>query len=336
MATIQQIAAATGFSPSTVSIVLNGKGDARSISPATQETIMDTARRLNYRPSLSARSLRTGGGSGRVLGLYFSEDYRTSMMNRFSDSLWAYPPCQSPDISRVIAPYRVGELSRNMDLKSFSRFHGVILCNMNTEDLDYLARRPPAMPAVLYNRTLPGYSSVTVDNGQIGRIAAGAFARHSRRSAAILTVSAAFPGVDARLQGFEAECAAHGIRVLPPVICEASCEGGHQGIRTMLDQGMEFDCLFCGADVMAYGALRALLDAGVRIPDQVEVISVGNGSPQQAEYFWPSLSQVLVPIEDMARACFDLVARQIEDRSQEAVQMQLPVSYIPRESTGGR
>lgn len=333
MVTIQQIAKETGFSPSTVSIVLNGKGDARAISPATQQVIREAAKRMNYRPSISARALRGGSANEKMLGLYFSADYRSAMMNRFTNGLWAYPLCQKPDLNIIITPYQVGSLSHNFELKSLNRFHGVILCNMDATDMEYLTAQHPPMPAVLYNRTLPGYASVTVNNAELGRIPAGVFAAHGCTTAAILCVANPFPGMDSRVQAFMDCCRQYGMQVLPPVECRELCEGGYQGIQQMYAAGQKFDCLFCTADVLAFGALRALLENGVCIPEQVEVISVGNGDPQQAEYAWPSLSQVQVPIEAMAQECFRLVMNQIEHREQQITSSELPVLYIAREST---
>lgn len=333
MVTIQQIAKETGFSPSTVSIVLNGKGDARSISPATQEAVQAAAQRMNYRPSISAKALRGGSANEKMLGLYFSADYRSAMMNRFTNGLWAYPPCQNPDLNIIITPYQVGALSHNCGLKSLNRFHGVILCNMDTADMEYLASQRPAMPAVLYNRTSPGYSSVTVNNAELGRIPAQVFAEHGCKTAAILCVANPFPGLDSRVQAFIDHCRMGGVQVLPPVECRELSEGGYQAIEALRDSGAAFDCLFCTADVLVFGAVRALLEHGVRIPADVEVISIGNGDPQQAQYSWPSLSQVQVPIEAMAQECFRLIMRQIENRTQQPAASELPVLYLPREST---
>lgn len=288
---------------------------------------------MNYRPSISARALRGGSANEKVLGLYFSADYRSVMMNRFTNGLWAYPPCQKPDLNVIITPYHPGTLSCNNELKSLSRFHGVILCNMDASDMEFLKERHPAMPAVLYNRSLPGYTSVTVDNFELGRIPADVFGSHRRKTAAILCVTNSFPGMDLRVQSFIDRCREYNMNVLSPMECSELCEGGYQGIRKLLSAGKSFDCLFCTADVLAFGALRALMEEGISIPKQVEVISIGNGDPQQAEYSWPSLSQVQVPIEAMAQECFRLVMNLIEHKECKESSCTLPVLYIAREST---
>lgn len=336
MVTIRQIAEETGFSIATVSFVLNGKGDAKAISPATQKAVRDAAQRLGYRPSLSARALRSGKNQQmRVIGLYFSADYRSSMMNRFTNGLWACPLCQRPDISLVIMPYQVGMLSHNQELKSLTRFHGVILCNMSDLDMQYLSASRPGMPAVLYNRTLEQYSSVVVDNAQIGRTAAEVFFRHGRRHAAVLTntVDHAQSYLDARTQAFLCACGAHGIHTRPPCLCGNLCEDGWRGAASLLEES-GFDCLFCTSDALAFGAMRAILDRGLRIPQDIEVLSAGNGDPQQAAYAWPSLSHILIPIEAMAQECFRLVMDQIDHRLVRPEQVCLPTQYIPRESCG--
>ena len=337
LVTIRQIAEETGFSIATVSFVLNGKGDARSISPATQKAIRAAAQRLGYRPSLPARALRSGKNQQmRVIGLYFSADYRSSMMNRFTNGLWACPLCQKPDISLAIVPYQVGRLSQNRELKSLTRFHGVILCNMSDPDMQYLEASRPSMPAVLYNRTLKNYPSVVVDNAQIGRTAAEVFFRHRRRHAAVLTntVEHTHSYLDTRTRAFLKACTARGMLTRPPCLCGNLYEDGYRGASALLESD-SIDCLFCTSDTLAYGAMRAILDRGRRIPQDIEVLSAGNGDPQQAAYAWPSLSHILIPIEAMAQECFRLVMEQIDRRPEKPEQICLPTRYIPRESCGG-
>lgn len=334
MATIKQIAAETGFSLTTVSLVLNGKGDARSISADTQKKIRQAAIRLGYHPSMSARALREGAANLRQIGLYFSTDYRASMMNRFTNGLWSYPPCGTPDINMIINPYVVDTLSQNQNLKSLSRYHGVILCNMGEADMDYLAHSRPCMPAVLYNRKLEGYSSVSVDNILAGQIPAQVFAKHGRKQAVVLHGSNPFSYTAMRTQAFCEECNRSGIEVLPPIHCTNSSEGGYQHMIALLDSSAFFDCIYCSTDILALGAIRALNERHIHIPDQVEIISIGNNDPKLAEYFWPSLSLVSIPIETMAQECFRLIMEQIEHPGTPPSEITLPVTYIPRESCG--
>ena len=76
MATIKELAAYTGLSPSTVSIVLGGKAEERGIPQATCQRVLEAARVLGYRPNLSARRLRDPQASGGlVIAAFWAQDF---------------------------------------------------------------------------------------------------------------------------------------------------------------------------------------------------------------------------------------------------------------------
>ena len=92
------------------------------------------------------------------------------------------------------------------------------------------------------------------------------------------------------------------------------------------------DCLFCTSDSIALGALKAFHEKGIQIPEQLEIISVGNGNPDQEEYAIPSLSVISLPMENMAAACLRTVYTFLSNGEYNASTFELPISYIARES----
>lgn len=84
MATIKELAAYTGLSPSTVSIVLGGKAQQRKIPESTQRRVQEAAQALGYRPNISARRLRDPEAKeSMVVAVFWTEDFRAPMMVRF-------------------------------------------------------------------------------------------------------------------------------------------------------------------------------------------------------------------------------------------------------------
>ena len=87
MITIKDIAALTHISPSTVSIVLRGNGDARKISKETQTRIIETAQKLGYTPNIQAKVLREGMPARSIITLFWASDIRVHILSRFLNGL---------------------------------------------------------------------------------------------------------------------------------------------------------------------------------------------------------------------------------------------------------
>ena len=71
---------------------------------------------------------------------------------------------------------------------------------------------------------------------------------------------------------------------------------------------------------------------GIKIPEELELISLGNGDQEQAQYTCPPLSVVYLPMEDMAQACFNTLLALIKGEVSAPYSVELPITYIPRES----
>ena len=93
------------------------------------------------------------------------------------------------------------------------------------------------------------------------------------------------------------------------------------------------DCLLCSSDNIALGALKAFHDKGIQIPQQIELISIGNGSKELEEFSTPSLSVVSLPMEAMADACLTRISRAITELSLVPDSREFSAEYISRESS---
>ena len=202
MATIKQIAQEVGISSSTVSIVLGGKAAERKISTATQEKIFAAAARLGYQPNMAARSLRGGSGANElVVAMFWAQDFRASMMFRFWDGLRAEIEKTARPVRLVIYPYVNDHLKESEALTSGANCHAAIICNASYADLQFLEDTQLPIPVVLYNRVCNGYCSVNVDDLKMGALAARAFADQGCRTAAVLTSSPVFEGMETGCMG---------------------------------------------------------------------------------------------------------------------------------------
>src|SRR5205823_6488418 len=116
-----------------------------------------------------------------------------------------------------------------------------------------------------------------------------------------------------RAEGYALAHGDAGVPVDPQLNVRSSfrLQDGYDAIRSLLDRGTGFDAVFALTDVVAMGALRALADAGLRVPDDVHV--VGFDDIDEAAYLVPSLSTVNPGHDEMADRITALLTAQITD-----------------------
>ena len=107
--------------------------------------------------------------------------------------------------------------------------------------------------------------------------------------------------------------------------------GGYQATKALLDNGRKFTALFAVADVMAIGAIRALRDAGLRVPEDVSVM--GYDGLALGSYLVPQLSTVVQDTERLARRSVDILIDSIKNGAGHR-QETVPFRIEQRESTG--
>ena len=335
MPTIKEVAAHTGLSASTVSAVLRGDADFLRISSASQEKIWDAAKELGYKPNIAARRLRDKANDNIVIAVFWGNDFRAPLMVRFLRGLQKALSDSESKCEIVIHPYENGALSDEASLKGINTFHAAIICNMNDKDMEFLESNRFYVPIVLYNRHSDKYCTANVNDYHLGSIPAEVFAQRKHKLAAILTSKAAFQGMNDRITGFLDTCEKNQIKVIEPIYVDNSMAGGYEGALGLCDYKLLPDCLYCASDALALGALRAFHQKALKIPEQLELISIGNGDKEHEEYAWPSLSIVHLPMEKMAAACLDLLLKLLSGKVSPPFSIELPVEYIRRESCGG-
>lgn len=332
MPTIREIAKEAGVSSSTVSIVLNGKSEERKIPQITQKKIMDAARKLNYHPNVAARRLRIQPSDNLIIAVFWASDFRAPMMVRFLQGLQQAILKSKKNWEVIIHPYQNNKLNESM--QALEMCNAAVICNASIQDMRFLEHRSFPVPTVLYNRHSDKFCTVNVDDNLLGAIPAKVFADRGHKNAGLVVSKSVFPGMDVRVSSFLLHAEKAGIAVRQ-INQENSMEGGYRGGESLCTWNPMPDCLFCTSDMMAIGAMKALLQAGVRIPEDMEIISVGNGERELEEYACVSLSVVHLPMEKMAEACFELVLDLMAGKVEPPYSVELPVKYITRDSCGG-
>lgn len=332
MVTIKDIAACTNLSPSTVSIVLKGNGNIRKISSETQKKVFNTAKKLGYKPNIQAKVLRGGLSDNSIISVFWATDIRVHMLSRFITGLQSalvenHYPCELQ-----IKPYNNDHLYEALTERAILGTNGIIICNASESDMSFLEKMEFNIPIVLYNRYSEKYATINMDDKTIGQLPAQIFAKHHKMRPAILKSPATFNGMNIRTNVFEYQVYEAGMSSPITITINGDMKGGYEGALKLCDQPILPDCLFCTSDSIALGALKAFYEKGIKVPDQIEIISVGNGNPDQQEYAIPSLSVINLPMEKMAYECLKKIFDSLTTFSYVADSKELPIEYIARES----
>lgn len=306
--TMADVARSAGVSTMTVSNVINGRP---RVGAATRERVLAAISDLGYQVNLAARHLRAGRTG--VVGLAVPElerPYFAQLAGRLADRFEAHG-------LRIVMERTGASREGELDAVAFSRlrmYDGLILSVVDIDPAELTQIRTDAPVVLIGERALPSrFDHVMMDNVDGARQATAHLLATGARRIALLggnpDTSANMPAL--RSEGYAIAHAEAGVAMDPELVvrCSFRLQDGYDGIRALVDRGISFDAVFALTDVVAIGALRALADAGRRVPAEVQV--VGFDDIDEASYLVPSLSSVNPGHDEMAEAITSLLVAQI-------------------------
>lgn len=334
MVTIKQIAQKTGYSLSTVSIVLRGIAEERGIPQSTRDIILDKAREMGYQPNVAARRLRNDELDKKNIAIFWSTDFRSALVAQFIQGIQRFITDTNSDIEAVICPYKPDKLSDAATQKILNMYAGALICTASKEDLSHIETLSTICPIVLYNRTSEKFPSVSVDNKGIGHFAAQKLIENHCRRIIIVTDRSNLIYQQERIQGFLDECVSAG---LTPQILYADSPSIEEGriCAHKLSAAGEHCGVFSCSDQLAFGLMSELTVSGIRIPEDIEILTIGTSTPALYQCFSPSLAAIKVPITDMAYTCAQQLNELITSRTIQEKRITIPFSWIPGYSLSG-
>lgn len=333
MVTIKEIAREANVSPTTVSLILNRKSKERKISPQTEKRVLEIAKRLGYLPNLQAVGLKKSGNlfAHRIL-IFWVADSRTQTMIRFFRGIEENIESNHLPFEVLLQSYRAGQLKLAMRDELLLSCHGIIICNASESDMEFLDNSSFPRPLILYNRYSDKYPNVVMDDRTIGSIPAEVFASHGKKHPAVISSPPSFNGMHIRQNLFAYTCQSLGME--ETLICRSgdSPRSSYEATVKLLHEHPETDCIFYLREELALGALRAFSERGIRFPDDMELIAIGDSNQGISEVSSPTLSVMHLQLEHAASEIIDLLNSQIYASGCPVTSKVLPVTYIPRES----
>lgn len=334
MATIKDVARLAGVSPTTVSIVLNGKAEARKISKATCQQIQEAIRKLGYQPDQSARRLRRGGKQRPIIAFFWPLDHRLRILSSLINAASKELTRQDRDCEIAIQTFQNDQLSKSPIAQADQAYNAVIIGACSKHDVEYLESLSLQIPVVLINRNSMRYSTVQVDNDAIGQSAAQMLYSKGHRSAGVIAAEDQYLQSERRTQAFLKEAETLGIKIRSEHILYApdSMAGGASAATMLAVTAERPPVIFCESDTMAIGALNTFIRLNISIPRSLEVLSIAMLDEESALYCVPSLSVIALPNEEIAAEAMRIALQLYYSNSITPIHLMLDSKTILRDS----
>lgn len=333
VARLIDVAQYAGVSMKTVSNVVNGYQHVR---PATRERVQAAIEALGYRPNATARQLVTG--RTRTIAFvvwatdvpYYGEVARALQVAAHKHGL----RLAVEQITPRDEPERTALRDRDRGLVDGVIFHAVHLTETDLEDLE------PDYPLVLLGEAIQPASidHVGVDNTAAAAAMTAYLIDQGRRSVAYLGCQPEPMGQTSRqrLAGYRNALADAGLTPEPRrelVLERLTADCGYESVSRALSDGVEFDALFCRDDLVATGAIHALHDHRVAIPEQVAV--AGWDNLRFSRHMTPPLTTIATDRDEIAQAAVELLIDRMNGFTGAGRHRLADWWMVERQSTGG-
>ena len=313
------------LSPSTVSVVLNNT-PGRSIPEATRARVRAAAEKFNYQPSLVARSLQ--GKRMQSIGILLpelGEGYHSQVLSGVGDELvrsnYFYFTVHHGHSDEMIAAYPSLLQARGVE--------GILAIDTHLASV--------SMPTVLVagHTDLPGVPNIVLNHKRAAELAVLHLYELGHRRIVFMHGQPFSADSDLRWDATMQAAQALGLPVHEELKIylakhSNSPEISYPGIHDLLANQRDFTAVLCFNDVSAMGTIRALHEAGLRVPEDVSVI--GFDDIQSASYQVPSLTTIRQPLREMGRLGAKMLLQKLHGESLPS-QVVVDPELIVREST---
>ncbi|MCK5278102.1 MAG: LacI family DNA-binding transcriptional regulator [Cyclobacteriaceae bacterium] len=310
--TIKDIAKMLNVSHTTVSRSLN---DSSLISKETKERVKEVAKKYNYRPNVSARSLVLAKSYN--IGLFFSTLKTGTTANFFLNSVRG--------VNSIIKGRYNLAVEAVDDLIDFQQinprsFDGIIVMSQSPNDDEFIAHvLREEIPLVVLNREVIGQkvTSVLSDDLKGAYNLTKFIIDQGHRDIAIIEGKPEFRTTYKRKQGFINAHLDAGLEFSEGYALRGKydLESGYSAMQIIFDMEEPPTAIFCSNDEMALGAMKAIKERDITMPDEISI--AGFDDMGFTAYLTPSLTTVLRPVEEMSKEGTQILLNKIENSKME-------------------
>lgn len=327
--TLQMVAERVGLTKGTCSAVLNKSAASRSIPAHTQERILAAARELNYRPSFHARNLGTKrtymiGVVTQEIGDFYGSPIISGIERYLRQKRYFFLTVAHRHDPELLENYSHLLLDRGVE--------GFIT-------IDTIMDRPLPLPTV----AVPGHlrlkdvTNVVLDHRRGARLALRHLLELGHTDIAFMKGAQVSPDSEDRWNCICEVAAELGVRMPASLVVQLESDDGTPQLgypfaKKLLARGRPFTALFAYNDISAIGSIRALQEAGLRVPEDVSV--VGFDDIRIAVHNNPTLTTVRQPLEKMGEAAARTLLERLEDHRPWIPKIVIEPEFVIRDSTG--
>lgn len=323
--TLKDIARLAGVSIGTVSTVLNNSNSSARISENTRSRVLETVKRLNYKPNVSAKSLKMarsftfGVLAGHIAGSFIPE-ILAGIENFFVDK----------ELTMLLSTFRdEHEFSRKSLLLKERQVEGVIVIAGRRELDTLLSVTLPEVPLVMtgYAPNRQNCSSVQVESFSVGYQAARHLLEQGHRKIAFFSYHD-----EKRMEGYKSALAEWGIPFDESWVIDGGNEfkDGADMFRRLLARPNYPQAIIAHSDVLAVGVVNTAFKMGFSVPEDFSVIGIDGGPA--AEMCRPPLTTIDQPRSEQGWIAGELLHKLISGGAPEDIL--LKPKLIIRESCG--
>jgi len=324
--TIIEVAQAAGVSKATVSRVLRNEGP---VSEAARQAVLQAVRQVGYTPNIVARSLKERVAS--VIGVVVADlanHYYVDIIHGIHQAA-----DEAGQQVLIVSGHQVvgGEEAAIRTLLEF-RVSGIILASTNLP-MATVARLTRNLPVAIEGRsdTPAGFDLVTSDERAGARLVIDHLAQLGHRRLALLEDDS--PSGRDRMDAFTSALHANGLASRARrTTCPSTSDGGHEAVRALLRRGKPPTAIACADDMIAIGAMSALQEAGLAVPDEVSVTGFDDIDLASLRQF--DLTTIRQERFQIGRQCLQLVHRRAQEQQVRPSRVVLEPSLVVRGSTG--
>jgi LacI family transcriptional regulator len=321
--TRSDVAKLAGVSSAVVSYVVND--GPRPVAEKTAKRVRDAMDKLGYVPNASARALRRGKTEtiGLIIGdslnpffVQYTFELVTAAAARGKQILIG-DSRQSPEVEKAILDEMVARQVDGLLFASpFARHYGAEMLGIPTVLID--------CPGPIPGKLTVGSAAETGAEAAVAHLVS-----HGLRRVGLIIGDHGFGNPDPRERGWRNALTAAGLEPGPIARVSFSREGGYSAALALVDQDPTLDALFASNDLQAIGALRALNERGIKVPEDLAVASFDG--TKESEFSWPPLTVAKQQLDLLAAGAIDLLE---EPATAMGRHLEIPTILVPRGSCG--
>ena len=330
---LKDIANKVGVSTALVSYVLNNQKEGR-IRQEVAQKIRDTAKQLNYRANLTARSLKTN--KTFTIGLVVAD-----ISNPFFSSL-ARIIEDAADRDNYTVIFGSSDENPKKSAKLIETFlhrqvDGLIISPPENSEHQVESLIRENMPFVLIDRYFPGLKTnyVAINNHEAAHGAVKHFIESGRKRIAMITYKTSIFTISERTRGYRTALDDAGIPFDKKWLKELDVEDYGNSVAKAIDELLrepgQIDALLFGSNTLAVAGLKFLNSHNIKIPGELAVISFDE--TEAFDLFYAPLTYIKQPLQEMGEIATRILLRQI-GKQNELTQLNIPAKLVTRESTG--